>query len=146
MNLLDLSDRPYPPASAAVTRICVTLPLQIADLGEMSHFVSARQRARLATPCTYTRSPIAGDQFRCFSNRKTYNGIGILVPISRRTFAGGTDVRGVKTRVLLKRRRYEREVNLDRSRASVKNNRENRGPEKPRSGKTKKKERRWISC
>lgn len=39
VNLLDLSDCPYPLALAAVTRICVTLLLQIADLGKMSHFV-----------------------------------------------------------------------------------------------------------
>jgi len=55
VNSLDLSDCPYSPAIAAVTRICVTLLLQIADLGKMSHFVSFRQRTCLQH-CTYTRA------------------------------------------------------------------------------------------
>jgi len=49
VNLLDLSDCPYSRVLAAMTRICVTLPLQIADLGKMSHFVSFRQKNLLAT-------------------------------------------------------------------------------------------------
>ena len=78
VNLLDLSGCPYPLALAAVTRICVTLLLQIADLGKMSHFVSFRQRTCLQH-CTYTRQ----HRFQCFSNRKTYNRIGVFVLKSR---------------------------------------------------------------